>query len=69
MLGIIDRFEGNLVVVELQDKRIINIEKSKIPIEAVEGDVLNIDKDITIDLKETENRKKHMEDLTGDIWK
>lgn len=69
MLGIIDRFEGDFVVLELQDKRIINIEKSKIPIEAVVGDVLSIDKDITIDLEETEKRKKYIQDLTRDIWK
>lgn len=29
MKGIIDRFEENYVVVELQDRTIINIEKSK----------------------------------------
>ena len=69
MLGIIDRFEGNFVVVELQDKRIMNIEKNKIPIEAVVGDVLNIDKDVTINLQETERRKRYIEELTRDIWK
>lgn len=69
MLGIIDRFEGNFAVLELQNKKIVNIERSKIPIEAVVGDVLNIDKDITIDLEETEKRKKYIEDLTRDIWK
>lgn len=69
MVGIIDRFEEEFAVVELENKKLINIEKNKIPIEAMVGDVLNIDNYITIDLEETEKRKKYIEKLTEDIWK
>jgi len=69
MLGIIDRFEDRFAVIELENKKIINIEKNKIPIEAMVGDVLNIDKHITIDLAETEKRKKHIEKLGENLWK
>jgi Protein of unknown function (DUF3006). len=68
MLGIIDRFEEEFVVVELETKKLINIEKNKIPIEAIVGDVLNIGNYITVDLKETEKRKKYIEKLTEDLW-
>jgi Protein of unknown function (DUF3006). len=69
MLGIIDRFENQFAVIELESKKVINIEKSKIPIEAVVGDVLNIGAYITIDLEETENRKKYVEKLSENLWK
>jgi hypothetical protein len=69
MMGIIDRFEEEFAVVELENKKLINIEKNKIPIEAMVGDVLNIDNYITIDLEETEKRKKYIKKLTEDIWK
>lgn len=68
MLGIIDRFEENFVVVELYNDEVINIEKEKIPKEAVEGYVLNIDAEITINQEETEKRRKEIEELTKDIW-
>lgn len=69
MFGIIDRFEEKYAVVELKDKKIINIEKSKIPTKAKVGDVLSIGNHITIDLEETEKRKKDIEDLSRDMWK
>lgn len=69
MFGIIDRFEGKYAVVELKDKKIINIEKSKIPANAKVGDVLNIGDYVTINLEETEKRKKYIENLTSDLWK
>lgn len=68
MLGIIDRFEENYAVIELENKQVINMEKNKIPSEAREGYVINIDKTVTINLKETENRMKHIESNTEDIW-
>lgn len=69
MLGIIDRFEDEFAVIELENKKVINIEKSKIPIEAIVGDVLNIGEYVTINLMETENRRKCMERLSEDLWK
>lgn len=69
MFGIIDRFEGKFVVVELENNKVINIEKTKVPIEAREGDVLIIGDEISIDLEKTKIRKKSIEDLNNDLWK
>lgn len=67
---IIDRFEGKYAVCEKQDRTMINIEKSKIPKESKEGDVLNIaGNEISIDIEETNKRKKEIEKLTRDLWK
>lgn len=66
---IIDRFEGDFAVCEREDRRMIDIEISKLPPKAKEGDVLNISQDIiTIDLEETERRKRKIEELTKDLW-
>ena len=70
MKVIIDRFEGKFAVCEKEDRQMLDIEKSKIPITAKEGDVLNITNDrITIDIEATEKRKKEIEELTKDLWK
>ena len=69
MKVIIDRFEGNFAVCEKEDRQMLDIEKSKIPTTAKAGDVLDIINDrITIDLEETEKRKKEIEELTKDLW-
>ncbi|MGH4118936.1 DUF3006 domain-containing protein [Clostridium sp.] len=69
MKVIIDRFEGNFAVCEKEDKQMLDIEKSKIPNTAKEGDVLNIDNGmITVEVEETEKRKKEIEELTKDLW-
>lgn len=69
MKVIIDRFEGNYAVCEEENKKMINIEKIKIPANAREGDVLKIIGDtITIDITETKKRKKEVEELTKDLW-
>jgi hypothetical protein len=69
MKVIIDRFEGDFAVCEKEDRQMLDIENSKIPVKAKEGDVLNIINDrITIDLEETIKRKKEIEELTKDLW-
>jgi len=69
MKVIIDRFEGNFAVCEKEDRQMLDIEKSKIPNTAKEGDVLIITNDkITIDVEDTKKRKKEIEDLTKDMW-
>lgn len=69
MKVIIDRVEGNFAVCEKVDRQMLDIEKSKIPNTAKEGDVLNIDNGmITVDVEETEKRKKEIEELTKDLW-
>lgn len=69
MKVIIDRFEGNYALCEKDDRKIIDIEKNKIPSGAKEGDVLFITENkIIIDIKETEKRKKAIDSLTKDLW-
>ncbi len=59
MKGIIDRFEGNFAVVELEDKKMININKNILPKKAKEGDVINIEEDsITLNKKEGKKLKR-----------
>lgn len=70
MKVVIDRFEGSFAVCEKEDRTIINIKKETIPSNSKEGDVLNIiGNEITIDINETEKRKKEIDELTKDLWK
>ncbi|KEI01969.1 pyruvate kinase [Clostridium botulinum] len=69
MFGVIDRFEEEFAVVELDDRKIINILKEKLPKEAKEGYVIKItDESIIIDYEETEKRKKEIEELAKDLF-
>lgn len=69
MLGIIDRFEGHFAVVEMEDGNMENILISKIPINAKEGYVLNLDEHITINYEETKSKQSTIEKLIKDMWK
>ena len=65
----IDRFEGEFAVCEKENRQMIDIEKSKLPAIAKEGDILNIENDIiTIDVEATKERTKEIEKLTEDFW-
>jgi len=58
----IDRFEGLYAVCEKDDRTMMNIEKNKIPSEATEGDILDIEESfIIINKAETLKRKKEIE--------
>jgi hypothetical protein len=65
--GVIDRFEGEYAIVVLDDGKTINLHKSKIPLEAKEGDVLQLGEIIYIDVEETKKRKKENEKYL-DLW-
>ncbi|MFL0196370.1 DUF3006 domain-containing protein [Clostridium sp. WILCCON 0269] len=66
---IIDRFEGPYAVCEKEDKTMMDIKRIKLPANAKEGCVLNISGDkITIDIDETEKRKKHIAALAKNMW-
>lgn len=70
MKVVIDRFEGNYAICEKEDQIMINIEKTRLPTTAKEGDALIIsDGSIIIDKLGTETRKKEIEELTKDLWK
>jgi hypothetical protein len=69
MKVVIDRFEGDYAVCEKENREMIDIKRDRIPKEAKESDVLDIQDDkIEIDVNETEKRKKEIEELTKDLW-
>ena len=68
MMGIVDRFEGEYAVVELNDGKMININKKDLPPGLEEGMVIQISESITINIEETNKRKKRIEKLTEDLW-
>lgn len=66
---IIDRFEEEYAVCEDENKKILNINKSKIPKQAKEGDIIIYrDGKYILDKEKTLNRKKYIEELTKDLW-
>lgn len=68
---IIDRFEGNFAVCEREDRTMQDVERSKIPAEAKEGDVLRIDEKIdtiTVDWEETARRKEALKNQMENLW-
>lgn len=68
MFGVIDRFEGKMAVIEMYSGEVINIERTQLPAETKEGDVLKIDEIIAVDEEETKKRRKKVNELTKDIW-
>ena len=63
MKVIIDRFEGDYAVVELDVGKCVNIPKILIP-DAKEGDVIKIN----IDRETTEERKKQIQELVNNVF-
>ena len=61
---IIDRFEGDFAVVEIDEGMFANIPKIALPKNAKEGDVINV----SIDKGETEERRKRLEKLMDSLW-
>lgn len=64
MKVIIDRFEGNYAVVELEDKSTVDMPSVLLPKEAKEGDVI----EISIAMEETKLRKRNIERLMNNLW-
>ncbi|MDK2821473.1 MAG: hypothetical protein PWP31_1438 [Clostridia bacterium] len=65
----IDRFEGEHAVVELEDGKMKDIKKSLLPDNAKEGDVLIInEKGIKIDKEETHKRKEEIKSLMDELF-
>ncbi len=63
MKVIIDRFEGNYAVVEIDVGKCVELPKVLVP-NAKEGDVIEIE----INKKETQKRKKHIQKLIDDMF-
>jgi hypothetical protein len=69
MRVIIDRFEGAFAVCEDENRKMINIEKAKLPKQTKEGSVLIIQGDkIEIDHNETEKRKDRIKKMMDSLW-
>lgn len=69
MQFIIDRFEGGFAVCEDENRKMVNIERSKLPPEAREGDILYVDgAEYKIDTAATDARKQEVKKLMDDIW-
>jgi hypothetical protein len=64
MKVIIDRFEGDFAVVELENKILVDMPRELLPEGAGEGTVLKIE----IDNKETKNRSKRIQKLMDAVW-
>lgn len=64
MKYIIDRFEGEFAVCELEDMTMVNIPKKALPTEAREGDSILV----TVDPAETEERKENIKHLMDDLF-
>jgi hypothetical protein len=65
MKGIIDRFEGELVVVEIGGET-KDLPKDLLPSEAKVGDVIEIK--ITLLKEETQKLKSEIDQLMKDVW-
>ncbi|PEW07817.1 DUF3006 domain-containing protein [Bacillus cereus] len=66
--GIIDRFEGDVAVIEFNNIT-IEVPRSKLPPIVKEGDVLIIEDDkYTIDKKETEKRRREIQNLMDKLF-
>lgn len=64
MKFIIDRFEGEFAIVELENKEMIDISIKLLPSEVKEGDTINI----TIDTIETENRRERIQNKFDSLF-
>lgn len=67
---IVDRFEGEFAVCEsINDKKIVNIEKEKLPIDIKEGMVLNYTNDkYMVDQKESNDLKSNIDEIVQNLW-
>lgn len=67
MRAIVDRIEGNVVVIEVEGEY-LDLEIEKCPSNISEGDIIDIiDDEIKILDKETEDRTKYINDLFNSL--
>ncbi len=67
----IDRFENNFAVCEnKQTNEMVNIEKSLLPIDCKEGDIIKFENGIyTLDLDKTNKEKEEIKNLVNNLFK
>ena len=74
MRGIVDRIEGKIVVIEVEDK-MYNVDIEQFNLEIKEGDCVDIEiKDgkvikMSKDEQATLDRKKYIDELTKNMWR
>ncbi|MHB8126652.1 MAG: DUF3006 domain-containing protein [Desulfitobacteriaceae bacterium] len=69
MKGIIDRFEGNFAVVEMDRRRMQDIPRNQLPANTKEGDVIIEENGVyRIDEVETKKRREEINKLMKDLW-
>lgn len=69
MRGIIDRFEGDFAVVELEGRQMKDIPKRDLAHGAKEGDVIFlVNGKYQVDQAETQQRKAEIAKLTENMW-
>lgn len=67
MIGIVDRIEGDYIILEMKEE-MRNIKKEKFPKEIKEGDMVEMKENKFIILKEeTEKREKYIKNLFDDL--
>jgi hypothetical protein len=67
---VIDRFEGAYALCEKEDRKMISVERKKLPDGAKEGDVLVVNGGfITIDVRETSSRSEGARKIADNSWK
>ena len=64
MKWIIDRFEGDYALCEVESGTVLNVPRNALPENAREGDVISV----FIDSGETENRKSNVNKLMNDLF-
>ncbi|EYE89810.1 hypothetical protein Q428_00525 [Fervidicella metallireducens AeB] len=67
MRGVIDRFEGDYAVIIKDDGSIENVNRTRLPDEAKEGDVLIMEDIIKVDNEKTRKRTEEVEKYL-DLW-
>ena len=69
MKGIIDRFEEDIAVIELENNEFIDINISDLPKNISTGDVIELlDGKINLCIEETKNKKQAIEDLMDELF-
>lgn len=67
--GIIDRFESDIAVIEVEDGHTLDYPKHLLPNDAEVGDVIKIDgNQFTIDKEETVKRRKEIDGLMNELF-
>jgi len=67
--GVIDRFESDTVVIEIEDGHTVDYPKHLLPIDAEVGDVVRIEGDhFTLDREETKKRRNEIDGLMDELF-